>query len=453
MLHFRLAEAAFDIDALRAQLLDPRVGAYASFEAWVREHHAGRRAAACGGRPHTSPGGHRSLAGLDPRRNMNTMQDKVKCLLVDDLEENLLALAALLRRDDVEVLKARSGAEALDLLLQHEVALALLDVQMPDMDGFELAELIRGSSLTAHVPLIFVTAGARDQHRLFKGYELGAVDFPYKPIDPHILRNKAEVFFQLHRQKQQLARDLEERTETLRLNEMFTAVLGHDLRNPLSAIVVGAQLLQRFSKDEMVLQTAGRMLSSARWMSRMIADMLDLARARLAGGIPLNREVVDLQLIVERAVHEHSITKPDCRIELEKQGELKGEWDPDRLAQVASNIVGNAFKHGDTSEPVLLELDGRTQEYVAFTVTNVGAIPTHILAHVFDPFHGHVPGPRHTDGLGLGMYIVQQIVHAHGGSVTIESGEAANRTIVKVLLPRGSLHGPDTPEPSHNHKE
>ena len=121
----------------------------------------------------------------------------VKCLLVDDVEENLLALSALLRRDDVELLEARSGAEALELLLVHDVALALLDVQMPDMDGFELAELMRGSERTRHVPIIFVTAGARDQHRLFKGYEAGAVDFLYKPIEPHILKNKAEVFFQL----------------------------------------------------------------------------------------------------------------------------------------------------------------------------------------------------------------------------------------------------------------
>src|ERR1700750_1994353 len=144
----------------------------------------------------------------------------VKCLLVDDLEENLLALSALLRRDDVEVLTARSGAEALELLLIHDVALAFIDVQMPDMDGFELAELIRGSERTRHVPLIFVTAGARDEHRLFKGYETGAVDFLYKPVDPHLLRNKAAVFFQLYRQRQQLALDLRERTETLRLNEM-----------------------------------------------------------------------------------------------------------------------------------------------------------------------------------------------------------------------------------------
>src|SRR5471032_733937 len=129
----------------------------------------------------------------------------IKCLLVDDLEENLLALSALLASHDVQVLTARSGREALELLLLHDVALAFLDVQMPDMDGFELAELMRGSERTRHIPLIFVTAGAREQQRLFQGYEAGAVDFIYKPIEAHILRNKAQVFFQLYRQKQQLA--------------------------------------------------------------------------------------------------------------------------------------------------------------------------------------------------------------------------------------------------------
>ena len=113
----------------------------------------------------------------------------VKCLLVDDRKENLVAMAALLDRDDVEVLEARSGAEALELLLAHDVALAFLDVQMPDMDGFELAELMRGSERSRHVPIIFVTAEARDPHRLFKGYDLGAVDFLYKPVEPQLLQN------------------------------------------------------------------------------------------------------------------------------------------------------------------------------------------------------------------------------------------------------------------------
>ena len=136
--------------------------------------------------------------------------ESVKFLLVDDLEENLLALEALLRRDGLKLLKARSGAEALELLLVHDFALALLDVQMPGMNGFELAELMRGTERTRRVPIIFLTAVATDERRRFGGYEAGAVDFIIKPIDPQALRSKAEVFYELYRQRQEVSRQRDE---------------------------------------------------------------------------------------------------------------------------------------------------------------------------------------------------------------------------------------------------
>jgi signal transduction histidine kinase len=363
------------------------------------------------------------------------MQTPVKCLLVDDLEENLLALSALLRADDVEVLTARSGAEALELLLLHDVALAFVDVQMPGMDGFELAELMRGSERTRHVPIIFVTAGAHDQHRVFKGYDSGAVDFLYKPVEPRILRNKAEVFFQLYRQKQQLARELQERTETLRLNEMFVAVLGHDLRNPLSAIITSAHLLLRGSEDKLVQEVAGRLLGSGKWMSRMINDMLDLARARLAGGIVLKREPCDFGSLVQRVVEEHRVASPARRIEVRLEGDLKGEWDADRLAQVASNLIGNSLQHGERDAAVQVHVDGTREDAVVLSVANAGAIPADVLPHVFDPFRGGQRQLGRGDGLGLGLYIVQQIVQAHEGSVEVQSGDAEH-TLFRVTMPR-----------------
>ena len=128
----------------------------------------------------------------------------VPFLLVDDLEENLVSLEALLKRDDHLLLKARSGDQALELLLKHDVALALVDVQMPGLNGFELAELMRGNERTRRIPIIFVTAGTADGRR-FRGYEAGAVDFIQKPIEPDVLRSKVEVFFELYRQRQRLA--------------------------------------------------------------------------------------------------------------------------------------------------------------------------------------------------------------------------------------------------------
>jgi PAS domain S-box-containing protein len=133
-----------------------------------------------------------------------------KFLLVDDNEPNLLALRSLLRRDDVEMLEAHSGREALELLLHHDIALAFIDVQMPVMDGFELAELMRGSQRSRHVPIIFLTAGPRDNLRRFRGYTAGAVDFLYKPIEPHVLQSKAGIFLELYRQREELARQRDE---------------------------------------------------------------------------------------------------------------------------------------------------------------------------------------------------------------------------------------------------
>jgi two-component system sensor histidine kinase/response regulator len=363
------------------------------------------------------------------------MEKLVKCLLVDDLEENLLALAALLRRQDVEILTARTGSEALELLLLHDVALALLDVQMPEMDGFELAELMRGSERTRQVPIIFITAGARDQHRVFKGYESGAVDFLFKPIEPHILQNKADVFFQLHRQKQQLAHELREKTETLRLNEMLTAVLSHDLRSPLNAVLTSALLIQRRSTEEPVKQTADRILSSGRRMSRMIEDMLDMARARLAGGIPLKREPADLGALVDRVVSEVQAAYPERRIEVVQTGDRGGNWDGERLAQVASNLLGNALQHGDASGVVRVTVDGTRSAAVVITVENSGTIPSDLLPQLFDPFRGARRQTGRTEGLGLGLYIVQQVVIAHGGSVDVQSGND-NRTAFVVRVPR-----------------
>nr|WP_227027956.1 hybrid sensor histidine kinase/response regulator [Corallococcus soli] len=369
------------------------------------------------------------------RKEFQGVPYRVKCLLVDDLEENLLALSAVLRRDDVEVYCASSGAHALELLLQHEFALALVDVQMPDMDGFELAELMRGSERTRDVPIIFVTAGVGDPRRMFKGYDAGAVDFLYKPLDAYVLRTKADVFFHMHQQKQQLAEQLDMLAETLRLNEMFTAVLGHDLRNPLSAMLTAADLLLRRTEDDAVRKTAGRMLTAGKRMGRMIEDVLDLARARLAGGIPLRRGETDFGLLVQRMVQEHQTAWPQHTIEVQQDGDLVGDWDADRLAQVASNLIGNALQHGDTVEPVRIRVDGTQGDALRFTVTNVGVIPPHLLPYLFDPFHGGQQDRGRGEGLGLGLYIVQQIIQAHQGGVEVLSG-AGPYTEFRVELPR-----------------
>lgn len=359
----------------------------------------------------------------------------VKCLLVDDVPENLIALEALLRRDGVHILKAASGPEALELLLAHtDVALAMLDVQMPEMNGFELAELIRGSERTRHIPLIFMTAGSRDQNWQFKGYENGAVDFLYKPIDPHMLVNKANVFFELHRQKVALACELQDRTHALQLSEMFMAVLSHDLRGPLSAILASAAVLRKTQEPDKVLAMADKVQTSAQRMGRMIEDLLDVTRARQFGGLPVRAAPADLGELVQRTAAEWRTSHPERVIEVQQQGDLGGQWDAERLCQVVSNLLGNAIHHGDPQQPVQAVLDGSAPHSVVMTVRNGGEIPRALIPQLFDPFRGREREPGRHQGLGLGLYIVHQIVQGHGGTISVCSRDG--RTIFRVELPR-----------------
>jgi signal transduction histidine kinase len=355
----------------------------------------------------------------------------MKCLLVDDLEENVLALSALLRAPHIEVLTARSGREALELLLEHEVGLALLDVQMPEMDGFELAELMRGTERTRQVPIIFVTAGAREQHRLFKGYELGAVDFLFKPIEAHILQSKVKVFFDLYRQRQQLREQMTTLTDTLRMNEMFIAILSHDLRNPLNAVLTGAELLLRVSSEPSTLGVAERIRSSGRRMAGLVSDVLDMARSRVGGGISLTLGPVDLGELIQRVVAEH---QTDAGIQVELQGELHGEWDSGRLAQAISNLLGNALQHGAGGQ-VLVRADGGAEPKVTLSVSNAGRIPSSRRESLFDPFGGRDPRANPESGLGLGLYIVKQIVLAHDGSIELKTDEP-DLVCFQIELPR-----------------
>lgn len=355
--------------------------------------------------------------------------DPVKFLVVDDIDENIVALSALLRRDGLEILVAHSGAEALELLLVHDIALAFLDVQMPEMDGFELAELMRGAERTKHVPIIFVTAGARDPGRVFKGYETGAVDFLFKPIDPHVLKSKADTFFELHRQRQALA-------NALRLNEMFVGVVGHDLRNPLSAIVTGARLLEHQVRDAGQLRTIGRMVSASQRMTDMIEQLLDLTRVRAGGGVGFVRapEPVAVDALVRRAVDELATSHPERKIEIAADADAMAVGDAERLLQLFSNLVANALHHGEASLPIKISVSV-DERHVVVSIHNGGFIPDEIRPKIFDPFRERDRTAARSRGLGLGLFIAQQIALGHGGSIEVSSGPA-DGTRFTVHLPR-----------------
>ncbi|MGH8518041.1 MAG: hybrid sensor histidine kinase/response regulator, partial [Panacagrimonas sp.] len=261
---------------------------------------------------------------------------------------------------------------------------------------------------------------------------------------PVIFGSKVAVFFQLSRQQLQMAEDLRERTETLRLSEMFVAILGHDLRTPLSTILTSTELLRRSADPDTVAQIAERIRSGARHMQTLVENVLDLARARLAGGIPLNRDEVDLGTLIRSSVQGHQAVAPQVRFDVSTAGELRGDWDADRLMQVLSNLLGNALQHGEKGKPVEIMADGTRPEWVSVTVSNAGRIPPEALPHVFDPFAAARRQRARNEGLGLGLYIVRQIVGAHSGEIGVHV-EDETRTVFRITLPRGGKMRPRSP--------
>jgi signal transduction histidine kinase len=360
----------------------------------------------------------------------------VNVLVVDDLAQNIAAVEVALARPGLRLLTAASGTEALELLLQHEVALALIDVRMPGMDGFELAELMRGVERSRNVPIIFMTAASQDPMRMFKGYEAGAVDFLHKPVDARVLRSKVDVFVELFAQRRQLSEQLVELKNALRLNEMFSTVLGHDLRNPLHAISLCAELLIRQSGDPATVGIGERIRGSAKRMARMIEQLLDLARIR-TGGLELSMKEWDIARVLAPILDELVGAGNPQRIELKTMGDTTVTCDADRLSQVFSNLVGNALQHGDESSPVCVTVDGSEADRVSIRVRNRGTIAPEQMRVLFEPFRS---ANATRGGLGLGLYIAKQLAEAHGATVVAHSDAEGDTTFVVALPRKPSLH-------------
>lgn len=389
---------------------------------------------------------------------MHPKLDPVYFLLVDDLEENLLSLEALLRRDGLILLKAQSGVEALELLLQQEVALALLDVQMPGMDGFELAELMRGNERTGRIPIIFLTAGSADHQRRFRGYETGAVDFLHKPIEPDILRSKAQVFFELYRQRQQLAHQRDELkayadalTEADRRKDEFLAVLAHELRNPLAPIRNGLQIMRMSSGSEANREIREMMERQVTHLVRLIDDLLDVSRVS-KGKIDLQKKSITVQEALQAAIEASRPLIQSSRHHLVQDVPPEPLWieaDLTRIAQVISNLLNNAAKYTPDGGEIHLSASVENNRAVITVSDNGIGIAQEMLSHIFELFTQVENGARSRNGLGIGLALARQLVEMHQGTIEAHSLGANQGSTFTVYLPLSNV---DEPPSTHENK-
>jgi signal transduction histidine kinase len=388
--------------------------------------------------------------------------DRTKLLIVDDLPENLLALKALIQHDDHLIFQASSGDEALGLLLEHDFALAILDVQMPGMTGFELAELMRGTEKTRHIPIVFVTAANRDRNYAFKGYENGAVDFLYKPLDGYAVKSKVSVFVDLHRQRQQTQRQLAaleearrqqqtllnelqatkvELQNALRMRDDFMSLVAHELRTPLSALSIDIQVRQKHLEKgnaslfgpEQLSGMFAKYRRQSQSMTRLIEDMLDVSRIR-NGKLSIRPSNTDLSRLLERLVGDFPRQDSDSTISLNIEPGVSGFWDEFRIEQVVINLLSNALRYG-AGKPVEVGLLA-TQHTARITVRDWGiGIAPDAQQRIFEQFVREANPAAHT-GLGLGLYITKQLVEAHEGTITVDSREGEG-SVFTVVLPLG----------------
>ncbi|MGV8917021.1 MAG: hybrid sensor histidine kinase/response regulator [Pseudomonas sp.] len=387
---------------------------------------------------------------------------QAKLLIVDDLPENLLALDALIKREDRIVYKALSADAALSLLLEHEFALAILDVQMPGMNGFELAELMRGTEKTKSIPIVFVSAAGREMNYAFKGYESGAVDFLHKPLDIHAVKSKVNVFVDLYRQRKAMKQQVEELERSrheqeallkqlqvtqnelehaVRMRDDFMSIVSHEVRTPLNGLILETQLrklhLAKDNTDAFTLEKLRAMVDrderQIQSLIRLIEDMLDVSRIR-TGKLSISPTRFDLAQSVTNLVENFSaqINATQSSVSVNAEQPVIGVWDEFRIEQVVANLLTNALRYGARRPIEVRVYSEGGQARVGIRDQGIGISPDN-QKRIFQQFE-RVSAKHVIAGLGLGLFISEQIVTAHGGTISVESEEGKG-SLFTVCLP------------------
>jgi signal transduction histidine kinase len=370
-------------------------------------------------------------------------------VVIDDSRANLLAMQGLLEPLGYDLLLADNAEDGLRQAFPEEVALVIADVRMPQVDGLEMLARLRQQGNGRKTPVVFISGYGYDSAQARRAYELGAIDYIVKPIDPDILRAKIKALVTLFLQERQIERkdwdiaaseqkamrarvqanaaavQAAQAENAVREKDRYIGVLGHDLRNPLSAILMGLHSLERSPNVAAAERDKiARMSRTAKRMASMIRDLLDYTRSSV-GEFPHNPEPTNFQRVCDAAIDELRSTHPGRSITRDVAGSVTGRWDPGRLQQVISNLVGNALEHSAGAVSVRIEGDGRD---VVLSVHNDGEpISPEILPVLFEPFRR---GDQSPNGLGLGLYIVREVIRRHGGSIDVRSSRDAGTTFV-----------------------
>jgi signal transduction histidine kinase len=402
--------------------------------------------------------------------------DIARILLVDDEARNLDALESLLDSSEYTLVRALSAEAALRALLEHDFAAILMDVQMPTINGIELAALVKQRKRSQGIPIIFLTAHALDPADILRGYEAGAVDYLTKPLEPKILKTKIAVFVDLYKKKNELVRaeeslrlinaELEarvlERTDKLmqasRAKDDFLAALSHELRTPLNPVLlIASEAAEDASLSTQVRAWFSTIRTHIELEARLIDDLLDITRIS-HGKLSLNLEVIDIPAILKSAIEtvQADFNEKQIRLDLDlADQDAKMNGDPVRLRQVLWNILKNAVKFtpvGGLVQISTMILGPAHKMIIQITDTGIGLTAEEIHS-IFDAFsQGEHAAKRHLHqfgGLGLGLTISRMLVELHDGAIHASSpgrGHGATFTIELPILPLPlSLPGPAIP--------
>lgn len=362
--------------------------------------------------------------------------ERVKCLVVDPHEANLATLAAKLQGPDRDIFTTTTANDAITLSREHDFAFVLLDLQVPTLDGYTLAEVMRGAERSSATPIVFMTTAALNEPLpVFRGFDNAAVDVLFKPVNLDILRRKAQLFFELYRQKQELARALRAREDVL-------AIVSHDLRTPLAVIHTTAAMLLNPKyqlSPQQVREQHERISRNVDLMNRMIGDLLDLANIRV-GKLSIDPGPMIVNDVLREAVEAHEATARDKGITLVYETDndvMSANADRARLMQLFQNLLGNALKFCKSGDRITVASRTRgNRAHIEVSDTGPG-ISAEDLPRIFEPYYS-ASGKHQKTGTGLGLYISKGIVDAHGGGIVCASEPGAGTTFT-ITLPLTAL--------------